>query len=273
MKHNIFEKDDIEFIENEVKTNPIFRYYGIRVANVQKLNSRDVICVSDKNLIMVKGNSFTAYQHIKERHSYWTTHIYPKGKGFWAQSKFPSEIAPVDYIKIADQIYCEENFLVNNEHQDSDKFEKYLGKYTFPNNEVDTMNLILYKGTKIIHSLYPQNKKYNKLKNRENFPYARGIIEIKKSNIPNVKNVEIPYFDSNLKLKYVILIEKYLIKKLEEWRILAIDENGKYKFDVKIGEQKLMEFSGETSERITYQHCDLRHIENIMKKIDNGEIK
>ncbi|WP_152538448.1 hypothetical protein [Aquimarina macrocephali] len=63
------------------------------------------------------------------------------------------------------------------------------------------------------------------------------------------------------------------MKKIEEWRILAIDDNGEYRFDVKIGERKLLEFSGETSERTTYQHCDLRKVEDIMKQIDSGEIK
>ena len=172
MTKKIFNKADIQNIENEVSTNPIFRYYGIRVANPSKLQIRDVVCVSDKNLILTKGNSYTAYQHIKERHHYWSINIYPKGKGFGAQSKFPEGIAPIDFIKIADQIYSEENFIENNEHKDSDKFEKYLGKYTFPNNDVDTINLILYKGTKIIHSLYPQNNKYNKLKNREKFTHV-----------------------------------------------------------------------------------------------------
>lgn len=273
MENQVFNKEDIVYIENQASTNPIFRYYGIRVFNVSKLKYRDVVCVSDKNLILTNGNSETAYQHIKERHDYWSIHIYPKGKGFGAQSKFSKDILPIDFIKIADQIYSEENFIKDNNHKDSDKYDKYSGECQFPNNEVDIVNLILYKGTKIIHSLYPQKNQYNKLKNREKFPYARGIIEIKMSSLPNVKNVEIPYFDSNLKLKYVILIEKFLLKKTEECRILAIDDKGNYMFDVKVGEQKLVEFRGETSERITYQHCDLRKIEDLMRKIDSGEIK
>ncbi len=273
MTKKIFNKEDIEYIENEVSTNPIFRYYGIRIANISKLSTKGIVCVSDKNLILTKGNSYTAYKHIKERHNYWSINIYPKGKGFGAQSKFPKEIAPIDFIKIADQIYSEKNLVVENVHKDSDLFEKYIGEYTFQNNDVETINLILYKGTKIIHSLYPQQNKHNKLKNREKFPYARGIIKIKKSSLPNVKNVEIPYFDSNLKLKYVILIEKYLLKKTEEWRILTFDVNGKYIDDLIIGQRDLVEFPGETFERITYQHCDIRHIENYMKRLDNGEFK
>ena len=59
------------------------------------------------------------------------------------------------------------------------------------------------------------------------------------------------------------------MREIEEWRILAFDENRNYKFDYYIGEKKISKFRGETSERVfSYQHCDLKNIEELILKID-----
>lgn len=265
-------KSEIEIIELEARNNPVFKYYGIKVFNVSKLNYLNVITISDKNLILIKGNLDTAYEHIKIRHNYWSTQPYPKGDGFQAQSKFPIDILPINFIKIADSIYSTENFVTNNEHKDSDKFEKYFGLYSFDGKTEEKINLILYKGTKIIHSLYPQSNKHNKNRNRTKYPFTRGIVEISNLNsLKKIKEIHIPYFGTDLKLKYSILIEKFILKEIEEWRILVYDKNRNYKFDYYIGEKKISEFRGETSERISYQHCDLKNIEELILKIDISE--
>ena len=265
-------KSEIEIIELEARNSPVVKYYGVKVFNVSKLNYLNVITISDKNLILIKGNLDTAYEHIKISHNYWSTQPYPKGDGFQAQSKFPIDILPINFIEIADSIYSTENFVVNNEHKDSDKFEKYFGLYSFDGKTEEKINLILYKGTKIIHSLYPQSNKHNKNRNRTKYPFTRGIVKISNLNsLKKIKEIYIPYFGTDLKLKYSILIEKFILKEIEEWRILVYDENRNYKFDYYIGEKKISKFSGETSERISYQHCDLKNIEELILKIDISE--
>lgn len=266
-----FTEEDIKFIENEANTNEMFQYYGTRVMNVSKLKYNDIVTISFKGLILAKGNSETAYEHIRERHLFWSFNPYPVGNEFQVQSKFPQNIAPIDFIKIADEIYSPENIILINTHPKSSYFEKYQGMYKFDGVSDEMTNLILYKDTKIIHSLYPQNKKYNRNKNRTKFPFTRGQVEIRSPNLlKKIKEIYIPYFGLDLKLKYVIFIEKFYIKDIEEFRILAYDENEKYKFDVMVGEKKLIEFRGETSMRITYQHCDLRQIEDFILEIDKS---
>ena len=267
-----FTEEDIKFIINEARTNEMFQFYGARVMNVSRLKYNDVVTISSKGLILAKGYSETAYEHIRERHLYWSFNPYPVGNEFQAQSKFPQHIAPVYFIKIADEIYSSENIILNNMHLKSDDFEKYQGNCKFDGINDEITNLILYKGTKIIHSLYPQNKKYNKNKNRTKFPFTRGRVEIRNANsLRTIKEIYIPYFGLELKLKYVIFIEKFYLKDTEEFRILAYDENEKYKFDVIVGEKKLIKFSGETSMKITYQHCDLRQIEDFILEIEKRD--
>ncbi|NRS90862.1 hypothetical protein HNQ02_003809 [Flavobacterium sp. 7E] len=267
----ILTESEIKLIESEAKNNPIFKFYGLKIFNVSKLNYLNIITLSDRNLILIKGNLDTAYEHIKIRHEYWSTQPYPKGEGFQAQSKFPNDIYPAKFIKIADSIYSPENLIENNDHKDSDKFEKYFGAYSFDNITEEKINLILYKGTKIIHSLYPQSNKYNKNRNRTKYPFSRGIIQINTNSLNKNKEIHIPYFGTDLKLKYTILIEKFIEKEIEEWRILAFDGNRNYKFDYYIGEKKISEFRGETSERISYQHCDLKHIEELILQIERSK--
>ena len=72
-------KSDITEIEHEAQTNPIFRYYGIRVPYNKDLPQNKILRISDnKNLILIKGNTDTGYEHIVGRHTFWSTKIYTK---------------------------------------------------------------------------------------------------------------------------------------------------------------------------------------------------
>lgn len=266
--HNLTELE-IAKIEQEVKTNPIFNIVGLRVFSVKNPDFKDVIAVSNKGLILIRGNSKTGFKHIKERHDFWSIKNYSEGNKFQAPSKFPQEVLPIDYIKIADEIYFSENLIVKNEHIDANQFDKYIGNYHL-NGEKEEINLIVYTGTKIIHSLYPQNKKYNKKKNRTKYPYARGKVIVDVNYKNEVKEIFVPFLDHDFKEKYVLFIERFYDKESEDWYIFNVDEDGKLISVNYFGSKKLTFFEGGKYAETTFQHCDLRNIEDYLLEIDNS---
>jgi hypothetical protein len=265
---------DIEIIKENSKSNPVFQYYGLRKLVSPQMNWKEVVAVSDKGLILIKGNCDTGYQHINERHNFWSIKPYSNGKEFQAQSKFPENIAPIEFIKIADSIYSLENFIVKNEHNGADKFEKYVGDYSFDGENFEKVNLILYKTTKIIHSLYPQNKRYNKNKNKTKYPYTRGQVKVTTDKFFRITEIFVPFLDINLHQKYGLVIDQTKGGDVEEWNILQFDNNGKYEGHLLFGIKPKSKFRGDTSARITFQHCDLKIIEDFLIEMDkNNEIK
>lgn len=261
----ILSSEEVKIIEQNAKNHPYLNYYGTRVMNVSSLKWHEIVTISNKRLILIKGNNETGYTHIKERHLFWSPIIYRTGKEFQAQSKFPQDIAPIDFVKIADEIYKPENLVVKNEHLDANYFDKYVGNYTL-NQEVEIVNLILYKNSTIIHSLYPQSNKFNNRRNRKKYPYSRGKVKVVTDYRNRVTEIHVPYFSGAI-LKYVFLVEKFYEKDIEEWRILVMDENIEYKFDVLIGSDKIIQL-GETSARITFQFSELKNVEDAILSIE-----
>lgn len=268
-------KSDITEIEQEARTNPIFRYYGIRVAYRKDLAQNEILRISDnKNLILIKGNTDTGYEHIIDRHIFWSTKIYTKPENneivFQDQSKFPQDQYPLLFIKIAEEIFIEDNFIKENPHPEADKYDLYIGDYSFDGIKNEKVKLILYKGTKIIHSLFPKSDSHNK-KRVKKFPFSRGTVQTKHNE------VFIPYLDIELKIRFGILIEKDFKNDTEYINILTFDLDNECFYKDKIGYRKLLKFDSKKSEIITYQHGDLRPIERKIKEINDklksGELK
>lgn len=259
---------EITKIEYEAKNNPIFKIVGLRVFSNPNPDFRDIVTISEKGLILIRGNSKTGYKHIRERHDFWTIKNYIVGNRFQAQSKFSPEIFPIDYIKIANEIYSKENLIVNNDHIEADQFEKYVGKCNF-DGEKEDVNLLLYKNTKIIHSLFPQNKKHNKNRNRTKYPYVRGKVAVEVNYRNEVTEIYVPFLNHDFEEKYILFIERFYDKELEDRYIFILDNEGKL-IDVNcFGSKKLTFFKGGKYAKTTFQHCDLRIIEDYLLEIDN----
>lgn len=267
MEDNLIEADIVK-INYEAKSNQVFKISSLRVFSKPNPDFRDIIAISDKELILIRGNSKTGYEHIRERHGFWTIKAYTDGDKFQAQSKFPKDILPIDYIKIADEVYLPENLLIDNEHKDANQFEKYVGHYIFDGENEEVVNLVLYSGTKIIHSLYPQNKKYNKNRNKGRYPYVRGEVRVEVNNKNQITEIFVPFLDTDLKQKYGLVIERFYEKKIEDWNVLIFDESGEIKDIHYFGNKKLTFFRGEKSAKTTLQFCDLKSIETLLLNID-----
>ncbi|MAB49490.1 MAG: hypothetical protein CMC05_12755 [Flavobacteriaceae bacterium] len=273
---NLLTKEDINEILSNNRDNPVFKYYGVRLMATDKHSFKEVIAISDKNnLILIKGNEDTGNEHIRERHNFWSTkkYIVPDNNGelkFQNQSRFPMDVAPINYLKIADEIYSKENLIEDNPHPMAEKFDLYIGEYQFEKPKKEKVKLLLYKGTKIIHSLFLARDSYNQ-KRVKKFPFARGKVKFKIKKDKGIEETFIPYYDVNTKLRYGISIEKYPNENMEHIYLLIFNpKDYSYHNFIKLLERELTHFPTKKHEEVTYQHCDLREVERYIMNIDYG---
>ncbi|MGE8344017.1 MAG: hypothetical protein ACN6OI_23555 [Flavobacterium sp.] len=265
---------DIEEILSNNRDNPVFKYYGVRLMPTVKHSFKEVIAISDKhNLILIKGNEDTGNEHIRERHNFWSIkkYIVPDDNGglrFQNQSRFPMEVAPIDYLKIADEIYSKENLIENNSHIMAEQFDLYIGEYLFDKPEKEKVKLLLYKGTKIVHSLFLARDSYNQ-KRTKKFPFARGKVQFRMKK--GVEETFIPYYDVRTKLRYGISIQKYPSEDIEQIYLLIFNpKDYSHNNFIKLLERKLTYFQTKKHEEVTYQFNNLSEVEIYIMDIDYG---
>jgi hypothetical protein len=268
--------EEISIINKEFRTNPNYRIYNLRKLYREDFPMTEILSVSNKNdLIMIKGNSDTGYDHIRERHSFYTTKIYTKTKGsenleksFTKPSCFSPNTAPIDYIKIADDIYNPDNRIVDNQNEGAEYFDLYIANVIFPDSEkVEPVKLLIYKDTKIIHTMYPQRDTFSrKIKQLNNFPFRRGVVEVKYLSNDLFIRINIPYENVENQLWYGINIDKDFRTNIEKWYILVFHGDCISKYSIDIIEQPVRQYPFYKSK---FQHGDLREIEKIIKDIDD----
>jgi hypothetical protein len=271
----LFSKKDIEEIECAARLN--FDDYLDTYIITGENDSKRIISISITNqLIIVEGNEDTGFEHLRERHSFFSFKNYwkksEKEEGVYKldnPSKFNPQMIPImDYVKIADTIFKKENKNITNNKR-PDMFDKYTGIYNYSNMETEKYHLITYKDSKIIHSLFPDKKKYNK-KNKTN--YARGIVT-STTKIPEWFNdLLIPYENKAGIVAYSILFRKYYTEKIERLIIQKHDLNGVPIKEFILGYKIFEEFETFDKELMwEVQLTDLTYLEGFINQIDTKE--
>ena len=142
----------------------------------------DVLTVSPLGLIHIEGNEDTGWKHISQRHGYFSDKCYFGDGAIGNPNKFTRRSVPIeDYRSIADEIY-RQNQIDNKEHPDTALFVKYRGKtagYNGSNGVEMDFHLVLYKGTKIVHSLYPAKNLEGKLPKKVLKEFIRANVKIR----------------------------------------------------------------------------------------------
>ena len=220
----------------------------------------DIMRISlDKKLILFKGNEHTGYQHIYDRHN-------PIMKGStWSQSgslnestKFSFNHTPIFYyLIIGEAIYCPKNLnLEKNTRPDS--FDLYIGSYTDPWNITNSYRLLLYKDTKIIHNLFPEQRVYRKFKPVNGFNLRQGSTGFT-YNVVNTKiTYKFKFFDSNLVPRVTVSVETNQHLKTEIWNYDILDQTEKV--------LKTIEFANHTKETFMDMHdrvTNLTYVEDL----------
>lgn len=267
----LFSKDELIEIESEATQN-MEMYLDTTVLNGQS-NEKTIITISkDKQLIFVEGNKDTGFQHLRDRHGFFSFKNYWQSDGANVKLDNPTKFHPammpiIDFVKIADAVFNIENKNITKNTR-PDVFDKYTGTFSYKEEPEQEAHLIVYKDTKIVHSLFPNKKKYNR---KIKLKYGKGNVTTSLKFPEGYNDLTVPYEDSRGVIVYSILIRKFYAEQIEKVFIQKHDEQGEPKELFFLGQRAFSDFESFDRENMAqYQYGDLSDFEDIINQIDKG---
>ena len=248
---------------------------GFSAASIRRVSAQH-------DLVLVEGNEHTGLKHIRERHNSlgfkqaWKTHLTKKGQPVTrpdTPGQFrPTVIPEFDYVTIAEAVYSAGTRDTTGNKR-PEVFEKFVGDYTHPDGLVDRHVLLLYKGTKVIHTLYPLRSTHNR-KVPERFSLIRGHASTSWKVASGFITVTIPYYGTGSKQLYDLVFEFTPAEKLQEVLLWAYNDQGirthymhlSSEVNDSLSEASPMHLSG------LVQYVDLRPYEKAMRDTEEGKI-
>ncbi|MDP2335813.1 MAG: hypothetical protein Q8N05_05075 [Bacteroidota bacterium] len=265
-------REEIIEIEDYALKHPILKQPN--VLNIFGLGYKSIVKISPRhNLIFVIGNNDTGYVHITNRHEFWSNtqfwidYVDESGqpsKRLQDPSKFRKESLPfLDYVKIADSIYSPFNLDLDSNNRPNE-FELYIGSHTFSDGSTEKFRLLLYKGSKVVHTMFPLTDKNNR-KRTKKFNFKSGKVSCKLLVDKSITEITVPYIDCDGKIRYAIQIIKFLDQNLEKCLILIYNDCAEPVRYVPIGKRQLPNTKSIEGELFQWQNSDLREFENHIK--------
>ena len=234
----------------------------------------DIVRVSaSKHLILIHGNKYTGLQHINLRHNRF------QGAPFWKKktngtteeyildnpSSFSTSTIPFfDYIRIAEELFKEENLNLKN-NTNKKYCDLYEGEVTLNHIEKSRYRLVLYKNTRIIHSLYPVEDKFTPKKIIDYYKGSASMTEYLSSCITIIK---VPYLNHENIVVYRAIFRLDDFKKTDRLYIEINSKKGKPFISKFIGEKPLTYNIHNPEIMMGFQFTDLSRIEEIISNID-----
>ena len=254
-----------EILLNHSEIKSIEKFVSENVINTGK-DFKTVYKVSPiKGLIFIKGNEHTGFEHINQRHNFWSKRPFKKGQNSNEErldnpSKFRSDSIPIfDYLKIAEAIFSSSNLNIELNKRPN-LFDYYTGEYFHPSNQMEKYILLTYKGSKIVHSLFPKTKK-NNTKKTKHFNFQRGNVSAKLNIANDILEISIPYLNSRNIVLYTILIRRNNISKIEKAFIISHNKKGEQLKSLYLGERDLVKVEDVDKLLTGYEFTDLTYFE------------
>lgn len=265
-KENLLSAAEIHWVENAVNNTSALKYsYAIGEVS-HRLSILKV--TSEKGLIFIWGDCDTGFNHLNDRHNYWSEKTYWENKNQIIKlsdpSKFSKESLPIiDYPKISEAIYVEENLNIEkNKHPEI--FDVYIGEVEDDTKKLLRYRMVLYKGTKIVHTLFPEQTKHNKKRVEINLRRgrAKGKFYIEQCKI----DIEVPYYDNNDIAIYSFQSCRDFNKKLESGLLINHQSGKIYNlFDRQLENLNMLEYKMEI-EKVDL--ADLNKVEKCIKELE-----
>jgi hypothetical protein len=265
-------QEEIELVLNEA-INPIYKDPTVLTLGMKKT---DIVRVTPiHELILINGNTKTGLTHINQRHIQfqekpkWIKQKDKEGMKYFKLDKpsfFHSSIVPIwDYPKIADELFKPNNLnIIDN--RTPDFTDLYTGIFAPKNYEPAPYRLLLYKGTKIIHNLYPITDKFSPVRVLN---FKRGtpssIFQVKTS----LTTIEIPYYDQNKVIRYKIIFHHDNYKMIERIFIKRFKIDGTSFQLFYISERQLLVSTIDQKVLWQYEFCEYPTLERIILAIES----
>ena len=265
---------ELDQIIKEAK-NPIYKESNLLFLGRVKT---DIIRVSkNKELILIHGNSKTGLVHINERHNSILN------KPFWKQKKDEGETQYIldnpsrfsistipfyDYVNIAEKLFVPK--YINKKNNINPKYsDLYEGDVDLGHIESSRYRLILYKGTKVIHNLYPVGNKFTP---KKIINYRKGNASMMQDHYNCISIIEIPYLNHNNRTIYKAIFKFDRINNTEILFIQINSPSGKPIITKYIGERPLHVNIVSPMLMMNYDLEDLSYIEKIISLINTQNI-
>jgi hypothetical protein len=218
----------------------------------------------------VNGNDWTGRVHIDKRHSltsrlpYWD-----KNQKIGNPTKFGLQIAPVHYIDLADKIYCPEN-LCNEKNNRPELFDIYIGEVKFLRLPEYEYTLVLYKNTKILHTLFlsSNSRPFNK---KKVLNWRQGWTSFTHNLATGIETYKIPYFDHNDNERAEIILRCIKSIGKEIWYVQINQEDGSPQFTSIVKEENCINSISPQIRSVQLDFSDMNWLEKEIKKLMNNE--
>jgi hypothetical protein len=258
----------------DLKNPHYFHLRGFDIAAIRRVSAKN-------ELVLVQGNEHTGLEHITARHGFFSlkrTWQRDADGGAAGRLDDPSRFRPAtfpefDYLTIADQVYSHgTRDILGNYRQDV--FDKYIGEYTFSDGKTEPHVLLLYKGTKVIHTLFPKKSTHNR-KSPRSFSFIRGHASTSWNVMRCLVTVTLPYYGPENRLAYALVFEFDSHLKTQEILLWAYNDQGvRTQFMLlsscshpSLSNGRPMDFE------VGLQYADLRQYEQAIKDTESGKIQ
>jgi hypothetical protein len=265
-QENLLSVDEIRWVENALNNIPALKHPFVIGEVSHRLSILKI--TSEKGLVFIWGDNNTGFNHLNDRHSYWSEKTYwetNNGKiKLGDPSKFSKESLPIfDYFKISEAIYVEGN-LNTEKNKHPEIFDVYIGEVEDESKKLLRYRMVLYKGTKIVHTLFPEQLKHNKKRVEINLRRgrAKGMFYIEQGKL----DIEVPYYDNNDVAIYSLQSCRDFNKKLEIGFLISHQSGKRYNlFDRQLENLNMLEYESEI------EKVDLANLSKVEKCIKELE--
>lgn len=267
MKEDLLTDKEIKEVLEEAK-NPI--YAKLNYLNLGKRKTSIFKLSLKTGLILINGNHSTGLEHIINRHSLMSRIPYWNEEGkIDNPTKFDLDLAPIEYIHVAEKIYKPEN-LNNDKNKRKEIFDTYICNLKLKNSPALEFTLVTYKNTGIVHTLFiSSNKKpFNK---KKVLNLRQGWVSSSYEGMSCIETYEMSYFDIDNIERYKVILKSDIVNGIDKWYVQVNSKDGAPKLTTLIkqeerGNQPPFQF------RMTQiDFSNITWIEQIIKKIMQGE--
>jgi hypothetical protein len=262
MNEDIFTKEELIQIIEEAK-KPCYSRQNLMHIGSDKLSIRGVS--QNNGLILVYGNESTGYKHIRERHCHSSRKPYWKNNHIDNPTKFNLNTAPINYLFIASTIFKAENKNCEKNTK-PDTFDLYIGLCKDVLGTEIEYKLILYKNTKVVHTLFiNDNKKpFNK---KKILNLRQGWVSGNHNIASGIQTFYFTYFNSEDIPLFKVILRYLEVEKKEKWYIQINLNDGTPYFTTFVNEFICVQKVSVPSKMMQLDYADITWLEKIIKQI------
>ena len=140
----------------------------------------------------------------------------------------------------------------------------YSGEYVSPKGNKDRYHLLVYKGTKIIHTLYPDKSRYN-AKRVHHFNLERASVNAEHDIINCIATIQVLYKDHPGAILYKVFFIRHQVPEIEKCHIEFLQDDKPVAVYF-VGQRDCKWNNMVPEAMLSFKFADLRYVERIINE-------